>query len=62
MATWDQWRIVAGPGFLLYEGIDHACLLGAMEMLGVKKSKRRDAFLYVRILQNEAKPLRNERD
>jgi hypothetical protein len=33
-----------------------------MELLGVKKSKRREVFFHVRILESEAKPLRNKRD
>lgn len=62
MVTWNQWRIVAGLGGVYYEGIDHASLVATMELLGVKKSKRRDVFLQVQILEAEAKPLRNQRD
>jgi len=62
VVTWNQWRIVAGLGGVYYEGIDHASLVATMELLGVKKSKRRDVFLQVQILEAEAKPLRNQRD
>lgn len=62
MATWSQWRIVAGLGGVYCEGIDHASLVATMELLGVKKNKRREVFLHLRILESEAKPLRNERE
>jgi hypothetical protein len=62
VSTWNQWRIVAGLGGVFYEGIDHASLAATMELLGVKKSKRREVFFHVRILESEAKPLRNKRD
>jgi len=62
VATWSQWRIVAGLGGVYCEGIDHASLVATMELLGVKKNKRREVFLHLRILESEAKPLRNERE
>lgn len=62
MSCWNQWRIVAGLGGVYYDGIDHTSLASTMALLGVKKSKRRSVFLHVRILESEAKPLRNERE
>lgn len=62
IATWNQWRIVAGLIGIYYDGIDHTALASTMDMLGVKQAKRRDVFIHVRILESEAKRLRNERD
>lgn len=62
VCTWNQWRVIAGLVGLYFDGIDHTSLQSAMDMLGVKKSKRRDVFLHVRILESEAKPLRNQQD
>ena len=60
MATWNQWRIVAGLGGVHYEGIDHACLRATMDMLGIRPSRRRSVLLHVQVLESEAKRLRNE--
>lgn len=62
MATWNQWRIVAGMAAIYYDGIDHPSLAATMDMLGVKQSKRRDVFMHVRILESEAKQWRNEQE
>lgn len=62
MATWNQWRVVVGMAALHYDGIDHASLAATMDMLGIKRNKRRDVFWHVRILESEAKPWRNEQD
>ncbi|MDR0458590.1 MAG: DUF1799 domain-containing protein [Burkholderiaceae bacterium] len=62
VSTWNQWRIVAGLGGIWYEGIDHASLLATMNLLGVKKAKRRAVFGHVRVLENEARALRNQQD
>lgn len=62
LTCWNQWRGVAGLGGVYYDGIDHAALLATMDLLGVHKKKRRSVFMHVRILESEAKPLRNEQE
>lgn len=62
VSTWNQWRVIVGLAAMHYDGIDHTALVSTMDMLGVKKSKRRDVFMHVRVLESEAKPLRNQRD
>lgn len=62
MSCWNQWRVVTGPWGFYYDGIDHTSLASTMDLLGVKKSKQRSVFMHVRILESEAKPLRNERE
>ena len=59
LATWNQWRVIAGMGGVFYEGIDHAALQSCMELLDIKKTKRRDVFLHVLTLEDEARKLRN---
>ena len=62
VSTWNQWRVIVGLAAMHYDGIDHTALVSTMDMLGVKKSKRREVFMHVRVLESEAKPLRNQRD
>ena len=62
VSTWNQWRVIVGLAAMHYDGIDHTALVSTMDMLGVKKCKRRDVFMHVRVLESEAKPLRNQRD
>jgi hypothetical protein len=62
ISTWNQWRVIAGFGDVWYEGIDHAALLSTMKLLGVKKAKRPGVFWHVRVLESEARALRNARD
>ncbi len=54
--------MIVGLATMHYDGIDHTALVSTMDMLGVKKSKRREVFMHVRVLESEAKPLRNQRD
>lgn len=60
LATWTQWRVIAGLGQVFYEGIDYASLLAVMDMHGIKPKKRRTVLMQVRILEDEARKLRNK--
>jgi len=60
LATWTQWRVIAGFTQVFYEGIDYASLLAVMDMHGIKPKKRRAVLMQVRILEDEARKLRNK--
>ena len=60
LATWTQWRVIAGLTGVFYEGIDYASLLAVMDMQGIKPKKRRTVLMHVRILEDEARKLRNK--
>ncbi|MEG0936574.1 MAG: DUF1799 domain-containing protein [Comamonas sp.] len=60
LATWTQWRVIAGLAQVFYEGIDYASLLAVMDMHGIKPKKRRTVLMQVRILEDEARKLRNK--
>ena len=62
LATWSQWRVIAGMGGVFYEGIDHSSLHACMELLGIKKKLRRETFMHVLTLESEARKLRNDRN
>ena len=59
VATWTQWRIVAGMGGVFYEGIDYASLAAVMDMLGIAQRQRRKTLAMVQVLEAEARVLRN---
>ncbi len=60
LATWTQWRVITGLAQLFYEGIDYTSLLAVMDMHGIKPKKRRTVLMHVRILEDEARKLRNK--
>jgi hypothetical protein len=47
---------------MYYDGIDSTSLASTMQMLGIETSKQRAVLMQVRILESEAKGLRNQRD
>ncbi|MEG2047388.1 MAG: DUF1799 domain-containing protein [Comamonas sp.] len=52
--------MIAGLAQVFYEGIDYASLLAVMDMHGIKPKKRRTVLMQVRILEDEARKLRNK--
>ena len=59
VSTLRQWRVIAGFGCAIYDGIDHAALESTMRMLGINKKHRARVFWQVQILEDEARELRN---
>lgn len=52
--------MIAGFTQVFYEGIDYSSLLAVMDMHGIKPKKRRAVLMHVRILEDEARKLRNK--
>lgn len=61
VGTWSQWRVLVGFSVVIYDGIDQACLLAAMDMLGVRKQDRQRVYWQVQVMEDEARPLRNQK-
>lgn len=58
--TWTQWRVLTGLFGVFYEGIDYASLMAVMDMHGIHPNERRALLAQVRILEDEARKLRNK--
>lgn len=58
--TWTQWRVLTGLSGVFYEGIDYSSLLAVMEIHGIKQDERQPVLAQVRILEDEARKLRNK--
>lgn len=62
VATWNQWRVVAGWAGVWYQGIDQQSLHACMQMLGIKQKHQAQVFRQVQILEKEAQELRNQKE
>ena len=61
LATFNQWRVIAGLGSVYYQAIDAAALQATMDMLGIEQELRPELFWQVQICEGEARELRNKR-
>ena len=59
-ALWTQWRMTVGWSRVVYEGLEYTSLESAMRMLGIPQKKWRDVFWMVRVMEDEARKLRNK--
>lgn len=59
-ALWSQWRMTVGWSRVVYEGIEYTSLEAVMRMQGIAKKKQRDVFWMVRVMEDEARKLRNK--
>ena len=57
----SQWRIVVGMGNAVYHGIEFESIQPCFWALGVKKSKRRQMFLNVVMMAEEAAAVLNKK-
>lgn len=62
VATWHQWRVIAGWAGFWYQGIDHQSLYACMQMQGIKQKHQARVFHQVQILETEARELRNQKE
>lgn len=60
LGTWRNWRVIATWAGTVYDGIDNAALESTMRMLGIKKKRHAQVFWQIRILEDEARKLRNK--
>lgn len=60
-ACWTNWRIVAGFNSAHYEGIDYSSMESAIRLLGIKRTKHREVFWMVRVMEDEARKWLNKR-
>lgn len=60
LGTLRQWRVIAGFGGVVYEGIDNACLESTLRMLRIQPRHWPRVFWQVRIFEDEARKLRNK--
>lgn len=54
-----QWRIIAGLGAAVYQGLDYASVRAALPMLGIKASDRNAMFEGLRLMERAAVPILN---
>ena len=57
----SQWRIVAGMGNAVYQGIEFQSMKPCFWAMGVKKNKRRQMFLDVVMMAEEAAAVLNKK-
>lgn len=61
LAMSSQWRIVAMPNGLFFQGLDYAALPAVMRWVGVPPAERADCFAGLQILEAAAAQARNAR-
>ena len=60
LGTLRQWRVIAGMGGVVFDGIDNACLESTLRMLQIKSKHWPRVFWQIRVLEDEARKLRNQ--
>ena len=60
LGTLRQWRVIAGMGGVVFDGIDNACLESTLRMLQIKPKHWPRVFWQIRVLEDEARKLRNQ--
>lgn len=61
VAMQTNWRIVAGMGGVVYQGLDYPALQSVANMLGIKRKTLPDLFDDIQIMEAAALPLLNEK-
>lgn len=62
LALQTQWRIIAGFGAVVYQGIDYPSVPAVLDALSVPPDGRADVFQGLRIMEASALPILNARD
>ena len=60
VGTQRQWRVIAGMAGVVYEGVDSVALESTLRMLQIKRKHWPRVFWQMRILEDEARRLRNQ--
>lgn len=61
VAMQTNWRVVAGMGGVVYQGLDYPSLQSVANMLGIKRKTLPDLFSDIQIMEAAALPLLNEK-
>lgn len=61
VAMQTNWRIVAGMGGLVYQGLDYPSLESVANLLCIKRKKRPELFADIQIMEAAALPILNEK-
>lgn len=61
VAMQTNWRVVAGMGGVVYQGLDYPSLESVANMLGIKRKKIAALFADIQIMEAAALPLLNEK-
>jgi hypothetical protein len=57
-----QWRVIAGMGFVSYQGLDYTSARDTLEMMGIPGNDWPSIFEDLRLMEKVAKDIFNEKD